>query len=207
MCPFFKPNVKKMRERKDVSGLIEALKHKDVTVRMNAAYALGDIGAKRAVEPLIEALKDVFGVKMAAATALGDLHDERAIEPLEALKMVGGLEGNAAAVALARIRRDAQQLIEALETAEFVSRLKAVKELGKLGDERAVEPLIKILTKPYYDEIERASIHYHAITALGNLGDERAIEPITRALRDNVEMVRKAAEEALEKIKLHSKHS
>jgi len=210
MCPFFKPDVKKMREKKDIDGLINALKDKDVGVRMNAAYALGDMGDIKAVEPLIEALKDVWGVKLAAATALGNLHDERAIEPLEALKTGtgaaphSGLETKAAAVALARIKRDVPRLIEALETEpELASRVAAIKELGKLGDGRAVDPLIKMFNKPYYDEFERGNIHYQIIIALGNLGDERAIEPITRALRDNVEIVRKAAEEALKKIKPH----
>ncbi len=208
MCPFFKPDIKKMRERKDINGLANALKDKDIVVRMNAAYALGDIGDIRAVEPLIEALKDVWGVKLAAATALGNLHDERAIEPLEALKKGSGvtthseLESKEAAVALARIKRDVPRLIEALETEpELVSRVAAIKELGKLGDTRAVEPLIGMFSKPCFDEFERGNTHYQIIVALGNLGDERAIEPITRALQDKVEIVRKAAEEALKKIK------
>jgi len=53
-----KPNVEKLKENKDVEGLIKALGHKDHTVRSNAAIALGKIGDKRAVEPLTQALKD-----------------------------------------------------------------------------------------------------------------------------------------------------
>ena len=51
-------DVEKMQANKDVGGLIEALKGKDWRVRIDAAGTLGDIGDTRAVEPLIEALKD-----------------------------------------------------------------------------------------------------------------------------------------------------
>ena len=51
--------------------------------RRAAAEALGQLGDKRAVEPLIAALQDdVENVRQAAAEALGQLGDERAVEPL-----------------------------------------------------------------------------------------------------------------------------
>ena len=53
----FKPNVKRLKEEKNVKGLIKALRHKDGYVRRDAAEALGKIG-EPAVEPLIQALKD-----------------------------------------------------------------------------------------------------------------------------------------------------
>ena len=41
----FKPKVEKMKAKKDVKGLINALKYKKVSdVRKSAAFALGDIG-------------------------------------------------------------------------------------------------------------------------------------------------------------------
>ena len=53
-------------------------------VRADVAYALGEIGDKRAVEPLIQFLKDGYReeYKEAAAIALGKIGDERAVEPL-----------------------------------------------------------------------------------------------------------------------------
>jgi len=50
--------------------------------------ALADIGDERAVEPLIEALKDdKWYVRRCSVRALGIIGDERAVEPLiEALK-------------------------------------------------------------------------------------------------------------------------
>jgi HEAT repeat protein len=43
---------------KDITELIKELKHKDSSVRRNAAETLGKIGGARLVEPLIEALKE-----------------------------------------------------------------------------------------------------------------------------------------------------
>jgi hypothetical protein len=52
------PNFQKMEDEKDVRGLIQALRHRDMTARAAAAEALGFIGDVRAVEPLIQALKE-----------------------------------------------------------------------------------------------------------------------------------------------------
>lgn len=78
-----KPNIEKLKAKKDIEGLIKALKHKDKTVRSDAACALGDTGDARAVELLIKALKDEYwGVRNAAALALASTGDARAVGPL-----------------------------------------------------------------------------------------------------------------------------
>lgn len=43
---FFKPNIEKLEERRDVKGLIKAIKYKDEDVREKAADALFKIGDK-----------------------------------------------------------------------------------------------------------------------------------------------------------------
>jgi HEAT repeat protein len=53
----FKSKVEKMKAKRDVEGLIEALNDEDFNVRAAAASALGEIGDKRAVKPLRDALK------------------------------------------------------------------------------------------------------------------------------------------------------
>jgi hypothetical protein len=57
-------------------------------VQYSAAIALGQINDTRAVEPLIQALKDNdSNVRYGAAIALGQINDTRAVEPLiQALK-------------------------------------------------------------------------------------------------------------------------
>ena len=69
-------------------GLIGVLGDRaaDVRVRMVAANALGDIGSKKAVTPLIEALKDPdFNVRRCAALALAKIGDPEAEGPLKRL--------------------------------------------------------------------------------------------------------------------------
>ena len=66
--------------------------------------------------------------------------------------------------------------------------------LGKLGDEKAVDALIKSLkNSDWY-------VRWGAIEALGTIGDSRALEHLKKALDDKDEYVRTAAEEAIEKI-------
>jgi len=55
----FKLNIKKMKAKKDVEGLIKALDYKkDYDVISDAILALGELRDKRAVEPLFHALGD-----------------------------------------------------------------------------------------------------------------------------------------------------
>jgi hypothetical protein len=55
----------------------------DVVTRFMAANVLGDIGSKKAVETLIEALRDpAYNVRRCSALALGKIRDERARAPL-----------------------------------------------------------------------------------------------------------------------------
>lgn len=70
----FKPkqDVARLKEKRDIKGLIKALKYrKNWLVRSRAAKALGEIGDTRAVEPLCVALKDEnLGVQTDVAKAL-----------------------------------------------------------------------------------------------------------------------------------------
>jgi HEAT repeat protein len=53
----------------------------------------------------------------------------------------------------------------------------AAETLGKLGDARAVEPLIAALK-------EDSGVGEETVEALGRLGDARAVEPLIAALGD-----------------------
>ena len=72
-----KPNIKELRKRHDVEGLIEALRHADWHVRRDAAKALGELKEgelkdARAVACLIETLRDDNAeVRRSVAFALG----------------------------------------------------------------------------------------------------------------------------------------
>jgi HEAT repeat protein len=69
-----------------VEFLIERLKDRNSAVRIRVAEALGEIGDARAVDSLIESLKDRV-IRRRVAEALGKIGDARAVEALiEALK-------------------------------------------------------------------------------------------------------------------------
>jgi HEAT repeat protein len=142
-------DIEKLKEKKDVAGLIKALSHKDAEVRQEAAEALGEIKDKRAIEPLIATLADEEEyVRGEAASALGVIRDKRAVEPLiAALADEEAYVRGASAFSLGEIndKKAVEPLIDSLKDEEGGVRSKAAEALGQLGDERAVEPLIKAL--------------------------------------------------------------
>lgn len=111
-----KPNVEKLKAKRDVEGLIKALsfeKYRDVDLTRDAVEALGKIG-EPAVERLIQALKDdEEGVRWSAAEALQNIPDKRAVEPL----------------------------IHSLQDNYWYVRKASAVALGVIGDARAIEPL------------------------------------------------------------------
>ncbi len=64
-----------------VGSLMEVLKTGNGDARAAAAFAMGELRDKRAVEPLVEVMQtdDVYAVRSAAATALGQIKDARAV--------------------------------------------------------------------------------------------------------------------------------
>jgi len=77
------------------------------------------------------------------------------------------------------------RLIDQLKHNDSGTRAKAASALGRLGDKRAVEPLIAVI-KDDDDNIVRWSV----ASALATLGDKRAIEPLIAALKDQNNYVR-----------------
>jgi HEAT repeat protein len=103
-----------------IPSLLAGLAIPDCRVQAVVARVLGNLGDRRAVEPLAALLQtgecgDVrFNVRAEAAKALGQLGDVRAVEPL----------------------------IAALADDDGAARAEALEALGRLGDPRAVEPLL-----------------------------------------------------------------
>ena len=77
---------------------------------------------------------------------------------------------------------------------DLIARGRAALMLGKLGDPRAVEPLIRALDAPGYQT------PLYAAQSLGKLGDPRAIEPLLRIIQSHNDKMREAAQEALERL-------
>lgn len=146
-----KPNIEKMKAKKDVKGLLKALQYKEASVRAEAAKSLAEIGDERAVEPLIHALKDEdWMVVGEAASALAAIGDTRAVEPLiQALKTEELMVRGVAALALGYIedKRAVEPLILALKDEDWRVREEAASALKNIG-----EPAIESLTKAMEDK-------------------------------------------------------
>jgi HEAT repeat protein len=165
-------------------GQAAKLRSKDDNVRNAAAKALGELGGKWAVRPLIKALSGhgpfSYDPWVPAANALVKI-GPRAVEPLiRAMGDKGGRIRAAAASVLGWLGnlRAIEPLIKALSDEEGQVRYSASTALGTLGDERAVEPLIKALSDQYNAACSAAA------RALGEFGDPRAVEPLIRVLRE-----------------------
>ena len=73
--------VNEMAQTEDIDGLIHALSDENSGTRATAAFHLGNLGAKQAVEPLINTLGEIDS-SIQVAEALGKIGDRVAIEPL-----------------------------------------------------------------------------------------------------------------------------
>ena len=141
---------------------IDLLKDPDWVVRREAAITLGEMGDERCVEPLAAALRD------------GDWQvREVAIEGI-------GQIGSPAVDVLLKLLRD------------WDVRKSAIMALGKIRDERVLDPLMQQLRNDEFME--------DATDALVNLG-EPALPGLIKALKDKEELVRKQAVIALGRIK------
>ena len=150
----------------------------DIDVRRDAAEALGEIEDERAVEPLIQNLKDK-NIRSEVIYALGKIGDERAVDPLiQALGNRRVREDVAEALGKIGDARAVQPLMKRFITEEMDTPFTFVvaEAIGLIGDKRAVEGLIRALEKP--------SLRVQTALALGHIGDKRAVRPLEELLNN-----------------------
>jgi HEAT repeat protein len=173
--------IQSLMEKGNVERVIKLLKRSpNVELRMESANALGEIDDEKAVQALLEALRDKHKwVRNCAFGALGRSGNKQAVEPL-----IGILHDEdetmrwGAIKALRRIGdgRAVEPLIETLQDEGETARRDAADALGQLGAKQAVEPLIRAL-KDKSVHVKRS-----AAEALGWLGDARAVGPLLKAI-------------------------
>ncbi|HKY55802.1 MAG TPA: HEAT repeat domain-containing protein [Anaerolineales bacterium] len=196
------------RDPRAVDALLPDLNDSDWRVRRNAAQALGALRDKRAVEPLIHALKDrTMTVRQRAIVALGRIKDPQALPFLLDIFLEDRYESYDANKAILKFGKKAlpeviktyektnsQKLmmlliemkydgalgliLKLLESPEAIVRLKAIQELGKLGDKKAIPPLISQLNTS--DPL----IQSEAVRALGMLSAVETIPVLLDLLVD-----------------------
>ena len=176
----------------EVDIQIDLLQDPDWVVRREAVITLGEMADERCVEPLVRALRD------------GDWQVREA-----AVEAVGEV-GSPAVDMLLRYVRD------------WESRKYVLRALGKIHDERVLDPLISMLRNDEFkDDATRALVELgkpavpkliealshreefikkQAILALGEIHDDQAVDPLIALLQDQDWLVRLTAASSLEKI-------
>jgi len=249
-------DVEKLKAKRDVNGLIKALKQNDLYVRLRAAEALGELADARAAEPLAailmsgapevreaanvviearknnrEAGREARMVHEAMRTVLEEAADVQAESHLAAIVSDDPAKRVRALADEDKRRgfdpRGAEPVLVFMMD-DGVRQL-AARALGKLGDARAVRPLIvalrgegagthqtsadaaaaalagigeaaaEALLAAFKEEAEPL-VRLRVARALGRLGDRRAVEPLVAALTDKEKFVRQGAAEALGKL-------
>jgi len=129
-----KPNIKKLKEKRDIEGLIEAAEQVSIHVYEKARHALQDIIDESEAAGDVETITKIYQAAMAhsvssvragAIRSLAKIKDKGAVEPLiETLRdpMCPG--------------------------ADMAREITAA--LAEINDERAVKPLIEVFSRKYY---------------------------------------------------------
>ena len=164
-----KPNIKKLKEKRDIEGLMEAAKQVSIHVYEKARHALQDIIDESEAAGDVETITKIYQAAMAhsvssvragAIRSLAKIKDKGAVEPL----------------------------IETLRDPMCPSDVTAgeiIPALGDINDERAVKPLIEVFSRKYvYFDPQRDSSYFLrnlAVEALAKM-KEKAVGPLIEAL-------------------------
>src|ERR1043165_6083207 len=197
------------RDPRAMDALLPDLKDSDWRVRRNAAQALGALRDPRAVEPLMQTLQDrTMTVRQRAIVALGRIKNIRALPALLEILLANKHESYDAAKAIRKFGKKAipeiakafessnnQQLmmlliemkyqgafdliLKLLRSEELTTRLTAIRELGKLGNKKAIPYLL--------DQLDNANpmIQSEAVRALGILDAVETIPTLLDLLTDH----------------------
>ena len=171
---------------------IDLLNDSDWVVRREAIITLGEMGDERCIEPIVRCLPD------------GDWQVREAA--IEALAMIG----SPAVELLLRYVRD------------YDARKPAIKTLGKINDERVLDPLITMMRSDEFKddatwalaELGKPAVgrllellkdpeevtRKQAILALGEIKDESCVDALIESLKDPDWFTRLSAASALEKV-------
>ncbi|MDE3036635.1 MAG: HEAT repeat domain-containing protein, partial [Nitrospirota bacterium] len=181
--------------------LCAMLKHADAAARETAAVILEHLLDPHSADALVDAMTDqaVAVVAMRTLKKLGAIRD-RIDQTFNALREVEGSGEReearmSAVVDLLGIGRPMVEiLIEYLEDEDWLVREAAADLLGKIGDVRAVEPLMDRLRRD-----KDTGVKELAMKSLGLIGDARPMQLYVDALP--IRPLRPLAMEALAKIK------
>jgi HEAT repeat protein len=170
----------KIRDENSVPFLIPLLDDNHPPVQQAACDALGDIGDKRAVFPMLERVDSYKRLRRAICRAFGKLGDLRAVDVL-----LVHMNDESPSVRFAAFKslgqlgdlRALDPLIQNLRHDDWHVREAICQALGMLGDKRAVDPIIQKLN-------DDTRVRWAACKALGMLGDMKAVDSLLAMLND-----------------------
>lgn len=170
----------RLGDRRATSPLIEIMMNRaePVDLRKNATRALGELGGTGAFEALLEMLGDEE-VQTVAAHALEELRDPRAAPALLPLFNSNDerLRRSAAVIVGKRGTQALDELLAAVESADWRVRWSATTALGFTNSERAVTPLTAALQND-----PNATVRAQAAAALDFGADGHVVHALTHAL-------------------------
>ncbi len=206
------PDIPSMFKRKDIDGLIRALKDPEPTIQWNAAEALGDLGQED-LSPLLKAIrKKNPDIRLGIIEAFGKVKDPSSVPVLievmkserpeirwEAALALGEIGEKAATPVLVGALRDPDKYVrygaaQALQTLQWAPTSEvdeayytfAKQEWDRLASigHSAVDPLCLGLTD------HSVTVRGQSAECLGRIGDSTAITPLYETLKDEDEVVR-----------------
>ncbi|MGM0407462.1 MAG: HEAT repeat domain-containing protein [Bacteroidota bacterium] len=161
LLDFMKPNIKKLKKRQDMNGLIKAAMHTDADIRVGAVSSLSEFKDPQVLATLKNALKDQSHlVRKQAVIALQSIGGKIVVEPLiEALDDSIEDIRLSSAKALVQIGEPAvEPLISALVKPDGWVCIEAALALAAIGDSRAGNPLKKALENGTFTLVERVKL-------------------------------------------------
>lgn len=197
--------------REAIAALAQCVKDPNMSVRINAVFALARMGsvAGTAVPALAESViqdKDA-GIRKESAKALalmGPAASEATPALIKALQDANAEVRQQAAYGLGRIKPDAMlalpELLKAVKDKDKSVRCHAIHALGALGKPAtsAIPELIRVLKEDVVADVRLA-----AIEELATFGPDAraALDVLMIASRDGKPAIREAAQEAVKKIR------
>ena len=184
-----------------IGPLSERLKDPDESIRQRAAEILAQLLDPRSADAFVDAMadKNLRDVATDTLRKLGAIRDrvDQLLDELRDVEESELKEGarQEAVIQLHRIGRPAVEiLLEYLDDDDWIVREAAADTLGKIGDVRAVQPLMERLRSD-----KDTGVKEHALKSLGLIGDSRPVELYIEVIP--IRPLRILAVEALEKVK------
>jgi HEAT repeat protein len=188
-------------ESRIVEAIIKKLDDENKDVRLTAVEAFTWMPPIQAIEPLISRLNDIDEdpqVRSYAARSLVDYGSDKATEAIienldDQNKDVRswcaislGIAVDLGQVSAEIYEVTCDKLINRLMDEDKDVRISIIQELGRIGSEKSIEPLIEIFTIKEENNDIQATI----ANALGQIGSEKAVEPLIAKLDEENRKVR-----------------